>query len=168
MTIGEALIGDFRNEAEMTRRVLASVPEDRLDWQPHEKSMSLGQLVGHVAETPGWVHAMLADELDFDAGGSDYQPFVAEDRAGLLEAHDANAAGFEAALEGRDDDFFRATWTMRRGDTVLMSMVRGWAIRSTCIHHLVHHRGQLTVYLRMLGVPVPQTYGPTADFPDFG
>jgi len=166
MTVGEALIDDFRNEAGMTRAVLEAVPEGRLDWQPHEKSMSLGQLAGHIAETPGWVNAMLEDELDFGAT-PDHQPYVATDRAGLLDAFDRSAAGFEAALAGRDDDFFAATWTMRKGDTVLMSMVRGWAIRSTAIHHLVHHRGQLTVYLRLLGVGVPQTYGPTADFPDF-
>jgi len=167
MTIGEALVADFRNEVEGTRKVLEAVPEDRLDWQPHEKSMSLGQLAGHIAEAPGWVHAMLEDEMDFEAAMGDYKPFVGQDRAGLLQTWDTSTAGFEAALAGRDDAFFERTWTMRNGDAVLMSMVRRWAIRSTVIHHVVHHRGQLTVYLRLLGVAVPQTYGPTADFPDF-
>lgn len=163
MLICDGLIADFNHEANNTRKVLEAVPEDRLDWQPHEKSMSLGQLASHIAESPSWVHSMMEPELDFAAAGGDYQPFVASNRAELLDTFDQNVDGFVKTLSGRDDDFLSAKWTMRQGEKVLMSLPRQAAIRSTAVHHIIHHRGQLTVYLRLLGVAVPQTYGPTAD-----
>ena len=167
MTIAQALSADFGHEAANTKAVLKAVPQDRFGWKPHEKSMSLGQLAGHVAETPSWVRAMMENEMDFAAMPKDYKPFVPEKSSDLLAAFQKNAKAFEDALAGRDDRFMKETWTMRNGDKVLMSFPRHLAIRSTAIHHLVHHRGQLTVYLRLLDVPVPSTYGPTADHPSF-
>ena len=167
MNICDAIVSDFRMEAQSTRRVLEAVPEDKLQWKPHDKSMSLGQLAGHIAETPAWIPTMLEDELDFGNVSQDWQPFVATSRAGLLEAFEKNAGDFEKVLAGKSDDFMRATWTMRSGEKVLMQAPRHEAIRGTLIHHTIHHRGQLTVYLRLLGVPVPGTYGPTADVEAF-
>lgn len=167
MLMREALIADFKHEVESTRKILQAIPEDKLEWQPHEKSMSLGRLAGHVAENPGWIPAMMEDELDFAAAGSEYEPLIPTSQADLLEAFEKGVEGFETALVGRDDGFLSATWIIRQGDQVLMSQPRHEAIRSMMIHHFIHHRAQLTVYLRMLDIPVPQTYGPTADYPEY-
>lgn len=168
MSIAETVVRDFQFETDFSRKVLAAVPEDKLDWRPHEKSMTLGQLAGHVAEAPSWIDGMEADSFDMaEAGGEEgeYVPFVPADGAGLMEAFEKNAAHFVEFFDGREDDFMSATWTMSVGGHEVLSMPRDAAIRSILIHHVSHHRGQLTVYLRMLGVPVPQTYGPTADEP---
>lgn len=169
MSIAESVVRDFNHEADFSRRLLEAVPEDKLDWQPHEKSMTLGALAGHVAEAPSWINAMGTDSFDMaDAGGDDgdYVPFVPSDRAALMSALEENAKGFAEFLDGRDDDFMSSTWTMSAGGKEMLSMPRDAAIRSILIHHISHHRGQLTVYLRLLGVEVPPTYGPTADTPD--
>lgn len=165
MTISEALVVDFKREAPSTRKVLEAVPEDQLEWKPREKSMSLGQLASHIAETPSWVHSMMEPKLDIAATGADYQPFMAASSAELLETFDEKAKGLEETLSGRDDAFLSETWTMCQGEKVLMSMPRHAAVRAIAIHHIIHHRGQLTVYLRLLGVAVPSAYGPTADDP---
>jgi len=162
--ISEAIIADFTAEAKYTQDVLKAVPSDRLTWQPHEKSMSLARLAGHVAETPGWAGAMMESELDFTAM-SDYVPFLPESTEALTDHLEKQVEVFVTALKDRSDDFMNEIWTMRMGDTILGSMPRHVALRSFCIHHWIHHRGQLTVYLRLLDVPVPPTYGPTADFP---
>lgn len=167
MSISERLVNDFKLEAQATRRVLEALPEDGFDWQPHEKSYTLGTLASHIAEAPSWVDSMMEDELDFAAmAEGDYTPFVAGSTAELLETLERNAKGFEAALTGRDDEFQSSEWTMRRGEKILLSLPRHAAIRSIILRHIVHHRGQITVYLRLMGVPVPPTFGPTADFPD--
>lgn len=165
MPLSQALVADFKNESSNTRKVLEAVPEDRHDWKPHEKSMSLGRLAGHIAELPSLVPAVMDRELDFAA--EIYKPFIPTNRADLLRVFEQHVNGFEKAVAGRDDDFLSATWTLRYGQKVLMSLPRHAAIRTTAIHHVIHHRGQLTVYLRLLGVPVPPTYGPTADNPGF-
>ena len=137
--MADAIVSDFLHEAALTRRVLEAVPDHQWDWKPHDKSMSLRQLAGHLANLLGWIHGMTIDELDFAVAEKDFK------------------------LEGKEDDFLLAPWTMRRGEKVFMTMPRHEAIRSWLIHHPVHHRGQLTVYLRLLDLPVPATYGPTAD-----
>ncbi|MCP3919769.1 MAG: DUF664 domain-containing protein [bacterium] len=166
-SLSTALLADFQHEAGVTRRVLEAIPEDRYDWKPHDKSMTLGALASHVAESPTWAHSMLEDELDC-ASMADWKPFVAENRAELLAAHDKNCAGFREIVADKDDAFLASNWKMRSGDKILMEAPKHAAMRSTVVHHNIHHRGQLTVYLRMLDVPVPSTYGPTADYPDFG
>lgn len=167
MSIAELIVRDFELEAAHSKNVLEAVPEDRFDWKPHEKSMTLGQLAGHIAEAPSWVESMGTDSFDMaDAGGDgEYAPFVPASSQELLETQTANAAAFVRFLDGRDDDFMSANWTMMVGGETVVSMPRDGAIRAMLIQHICHHRGQLTVYLRMLGVSVPQTYGPTADFP---
>lgn len=165
MSIAEELSADLEKEAANTRRILEAVPDGRFGWKPHPKSMSLGQLAGHVAEMLAWTEGMLGGDLDFAAMGSSYQPFVATGKAELLETFDKGTARLRSALAGKSDAALRETWTMRQGPKVLMSMPRHAAIRANALHHVIHHRGQLTVYLRLLGVPVPATYGPTADAP---
>ena len=167
MSISAAIITDFETEAAKTRKVLAAVPADRFDWKPHDKSMSLGQLASHVAENPLWGTSMMAAELDFEEVEKDYTPFAAESTEELLTAFDDYAAAFTKAIDGQSDEHMTAEWTMRKGDTVLMKSPRKDAVRETIIHHAIHHRGQLTVYLRLLEVPVPGTYGPTADDASF-
>ena len=166
MTLSASLLSDFRREAGLTRKMLAVVPESRFDWQPHDKSWSLAMLAGHVAENPSWVGAMIEDEMDL-AAGADWKPFEPTKSQEMLEAFDKNVQMVGEAIEGRNDAFLNGTWTMKKGDDVIMSQPKHEVLRSILIHHSVHHRGQLTVYLRLLDVPVPSTYGPTADYPDF-
>ncbi len=167
MPLVDALLADLESEARSTRKMLELVPEQHFAWKPHEKSMTLGQLASHLAENPVWVGSMMEDALDFAAIG-DYMPFAAKDRRELLQALERNLQQCTEALRGRSDAFLSATWTMRNGAKVILEQPRHAAIRSTGLHHWIHHRGQLSVYLRLLGVPLPQVYGPTADEPSFG
>ena len=164
-SISQSLIADMKHEGALSRAVLAAVPADRFDWQPHEKSMTLGTLASHIAETPSWLGSMMEDVFDFGAMMAEYQPFAAADQAELLSALDENLAGALAMLEGKDDEFMTGIWKGVKGDKELMAGPRGAMARGILVHHAAHHRGQLTVYLRLLDVPVPPTYGPTADFP---
>jgi uncharacterized damage-inducible protein DinB len=167
-TLSQRLVEDFQDEVASMRKYLERVPEERFDWKPHEKSMSLGQLAGHQAEAPGGIAGMAEDEFDMASLEADYVPFVPASRTELLETLEKNVAVYEQVVADRDDAFMSAPWTMRHGDQVLLSAPRHQAIRRTGIHHWIHHRGQLSVYLRELGVDVPPTYGPTADDPSFG
>jgi uncharacterized damage-inducible protein DinB len=167
MSIATALVSDLEVEAKNTRKMLALVPEAKLAWKPHEKSMSLGQLASHLAETPSWTGAFLEPSMDF-AAMNDYRPFLASSRAELLATFEKNHRASVESLRSRDDRFMGETWTMRKGPEVLMSQPRKEALRATLVHHAIHHRGQLSVYLRLLGVPLPATYDPTADDPSFG
>ena len=168
MSLATLLVADLEQEAKNTRKMLEAVPEAKLDWKPHEKSMTLGQLASHLAENPSWISAMLEDEMDFATAMTDYKPFAAKNRKELLDGFDKNLRAGLDALRGRADAFLEKTWTMRNGPKVLMALPKHQAVRSTGIHHWIHHRGQLSVYLRLLGVPLPQVYGPTADNPSFG
>jgi len=168
MSIASDLIRDLQSEAERTRKVFAVLPEAKFEWRPHEKSMTLGALASHVAENPSWISAFVEPELDFELLMQSYKPFAGKTRAELVTALDAALREAVACLKGRPDEFFEETWTMRMGAKVLARQPRGEALRETGIHHGIHHRGQLVVYLRLLGVPLPQLYGPTADAPDFG
>ena len=167
MPISADLCRDLEAEAKKTRAILAVVPENRLDWKPHAKSMTLGALASHVAENPAWIPAMLEDGMDFAAMG-DYRPFEAKSRKELLDGFDKNLRAGLEAIRGRNDAALNASWVMKNGPKVLWSGTKQEAIRGTGIHHWIHHRGQLTVYLRLLDVALPQTYGPTADNPSFG
>jgi len=162
MALSEMLLGEFTQEAKSTRRLLERVPEDKLAWQPHEKSMSLSRLAGHVAEIAGWTPRVVAqDEIDFEE--SDYQPFVPETTAEILGALDESVEKFNAALDGVSDEDLMRPWTLRNGEHVIMTAPKFAALRSFVLSHLVHHRGQLTVYLRQLDVELPGIYGPSAD-----
>lgn len=164
-SIAESLIADMKQEGALSRAVLGVVPTDEFEWRPHEKSMSLGELASHIAETPSWLGSMMEDVFDFGTAMADYRPFAAADREELLAALDENLAAALALLEDKDDEFMTGVWRGVKGDKELMAGPRAAMARSILVHHVAHHRGQLTVYLRLLGVPVPPTYGPTADFP---
>ncbi len=166
MSISEAMLAELNQEAANTRKMLEVVPGDKFGWQPHEKSMTLGRLTGHIAEIPGWAPMMAGkDELDF--AQSDFTPVQPETVEALLESHDQSVAAFNDALKDCDDATLMKSWTMKNGDQVYLQMPCAVAMRGFILNHIVHHRGQLSVYLRELEVPLPQVYGPTADSPDF-
>lgn len=161
MRIVDILLGEYTYEAAQTRKVLERVPEDKSDWKPHEKSMALGRLAVHVADLASWTTLTLtATELDL-AGGWSLPPFTTTDE--LLAMFDRNVEAGKEALMAAKDEELGVMWTLRMGSQVLLTMPRGQCVRSMCYNHVVHHRGQLTVYLRLLDVPVPGMYGPSAD-----
>jgi uncharacterized damage-inducible protein DinB len=152
----------MRQEAKTTRRLLERVPEASFGWKPHEKSMTLGRLAAHVAELPELViPALTRDELDFAAG--DFKPFEPQSTAELLEKFDRNISAAVEALRRQPDDRMGEKWKLRSGDRVLFEMPRAMVVRFVGLNHVVHHRGQLSVYLRLLDVPLPSIYGPSAD-----
>ena len=166
MSIAQGLLAEFDVETANTRRTLARLPEDKLEWTPDPKSMTMGRLAAHVAEMPGWAALTLStDELDFAAGG--YTPAVAKSRDQVLAIADDNAKAARAAIAAASDADFMKPWTMRSGDQIFFTMPKIAVIRGMVINHTIHHRGQLTVYYRMTGVPVPALYGPSADEPEF-
>ena len=152
---------DLDAELDRTRRVLARLPDGHLAFQPHEKSWTLGALATHLANLPGWMAVTLnEDSIDLANIARDES---LPSRDAILERFDFNVAGARAAWAATDNDRLAAPWTVRHGAHVVMENPRGAMLRSTGISHLVHHRGQLTVYLRLLDVPLPNLYGPTAD-----
>jgi uncharacterized damage-inducible protein DinB len=160
------LLQELEQEAPATRRVLARVPEDRLDWRPHERSMSLGQLANHLAQLP---HGIIAASLQpsFDPGTLP-PPAPPASIEALLATFDDAMAYARATLGGMQDADLDIPWKVMRGETLILTMPRGAVLRTILLNHSYHHRGQLTVYLRLNGVPLPSVYGPTADEPPFG
>jgi len=160
MSIIESLLKELEQEAQTTRRVLERVPEDRLAWKPHDKSMSLGQLALHVATTPGGV-AEMCQQSPFQI-----PPFTqpsATSAAELMRALDESVAKARQILQGMDDAALRKTWRVVDGDREVMAMPTGAVLRTIMLNHWYHHRGQLSVYLRQVGALVPSIYGPSAD-----
>ena len=162
MSHNKGLIAELKMEAAATRKMLEHVPTDKNDWKPHEKSMKLGNLAAHVADLPVWiVFTMNADELDLSK--MDYKPNIATSTADLLANLDTKVDQAMAALEKASDEDFDKMWTLRNGEHVIFSMPKKVVIRSMALSHHYHHRGQLSVYLRLLDVHVPGMYGPSAD-----
>ena len=161
MRIVDIMLGEYTHEAANTRKVLERIPADKADWTPHEKSMSLQRLAVHVADLANWTPMTLnTTELDM-AGG--YQMPVFSNTQALLAVFDENVErGKQAFLAATDEDL-AVTWSLKNGEQTILAMPRGQCLRSMCFNHTVHHRAQLTVYLRLLGVPVPGMYGPSAD-----
>jgi uncharacterized damage-inducible protein DinB len=162
MSICEPLAAEMRQEAKTTRRLLERVPEASFGWKPHEKSMTLGRLAAHVAELPELViPALTQPELDFGAG--QFKPFNPTSTAELLEKFDRNIEAAAGLLEKQPDESMGEQWRLRSGDHVLFEMPRALVVRFVGLNHVIHHRGQLSVYLRLLDVPLPSIYGPSAD-----
>jgi uncharacterized damage-inducible protein DinB len=161
----EVLLQELEHEAKTTRRVLERVPGDHLAWKPHAKSMSLGQLALHVATVPGNV-AEIAARPTFAVTA--FTQASASTAAELLPALDESIAKARRVLGGMDDAELAGTWRMMHGDRELMALPRAAFLRSVMLNHWYHHRGQLSVYLRELNVPVPSIYGPSADENPFG
>ena len=160
MSMIEALIQELEHEAQTTRRVLERVPGDKLGWKPHEKSMSLGQLAMHVATTPGGVSEVVR-KSPYPA--SEFKQPNATNVSELLPALEQGVANAKKNLRAIGDAGLGAIWRVVEGDRELTSMPVGAALRYIMLNHWYHHRGQLSVYLRELGVPVPSIYGPSAD-----
>ena len=165
MAIAEALLPEFDQEAAGVRRTLERVPADKFEWRPHEKSMTMIGLAGHIANLPQWARlTMEADELDTAPGGEPMTPPPAPASVDeLVATFDRHAAAARAALAAASDADFMKPWSLLRNGTVLMTLPKAAVIRSFVMNHLVHHRAQLGVYLRMNDVPVPSIYGPSAD-----
>jgi uncharacterized damage-inducible protein DinB len=160
MTTIAALIAELEQETRTTRRVLERVPDDRLDWRPHERSFTLGQLAMHVATIPGAIAEI--STRTFDVRAPIPRP-GATGAAELVAALDESVARARTLLGAMDDAALAEPWRAVAGDRELFSVPRGVFLRSTMLNHWYHHRGQLTVYLRQLDVPVPAIYGPSAD-----
>ena len=168
MPMSQALLPEFDHEMANTRKALERVPEEKFGWKPHEKSMTLGRLATHVAELTGWVPTTLESEsFDFaPPGAPPIQPKTAGSRAELLEMFDKNVATARAAISGASDAQLMVPWTLLAGGKTIFSMPRIAVLRGMVMNHIIHHRGQLTVYLRLNDVPVPALYGPSADEPN--
>jgi uncharacterized damage-inducible protein DinB len=161
MAIADRLLPEFEQEMTVTRRVIERVPNDTPDWKPHPKSFSLAHLAQLVSWMPGWIAQTLTEtSLDLTKGGG----YSVEKTDTLLAAFDENVRAARAAIKKSKDEDYDVKWSLMMGDKVLFTQPRGDVVRQH-ISHLSHHRGQLTVYLRMLDVPVPSIYGPTADEP---
>lgn len=165
MKLTELFLAELDREAAGTRRVLERLPDGRSGWKPHEKSMSLGRLSTLVATMPSWITMMVhQNELDFrPPGGSRYQPQELHTSRELVEAHDAHVAKAREALAGTTDEHLMTPWRFLVGGRVVSESPRHIVLRDGVFNHLAHHRGQLTVYLRLNAVPVPAIYGPSAD-----
>jgi uncharacterized damage-inducible protein DinB len=165
MTISERLLPEFEHEMANTRRILEHIPEDNLTWRPHEKSMPLGRLAGHAAELASWAkHTLESDSHDItpDANGK-YESHSMTSREETLEKFDQWVAEAKAALAATPDEAYGRTWKLTSQGKTFLEMPKGAVLRSVVINHMIHHRGQLTVYLRLLGQKVPGLYGPSAD-----
>ncbi len=164
MTTAEILLLDFEPEIASARRLLERIPEDNPAWKPHEKSMPIGRLALHVARLPDFATRLLTtDELDIAA--EKFAPITFESTAHLLTELDRAAAEARGHLAAAADDYLKTHWKLAFGDRVLVDEERSTLYRTMFLNHLVHHRGQLCVYLRLLDIPVPGLYGPSADEP---
>jgi uncharacterized damage-inducible protein DinB len=152
---------EYQQEAAKTKKILERVPADKLAWKPHEKSMTLGRLAMHIAELPGWVKSTLETE-GFDFGKSAYKPVIPASRDEIMQEFERSLAKALEGLGRATEEQLDVTWTATRGDQVVFAVPRRGMIRNN-LGHIIHHRGQLSVYLRLLGVPIPNIYGPTAD-----
>ena len=163
MTIADLLLPEFDTEMATTRRVLERVPEDKFSWKPHDKSFAMGDLASHVVNTVKWtVDTMNKTEFDLAGVKPEELNRAATTRAELLAWFDANVPSARAALARSDADY-AVPWTLKQGATVYFTMPRYDCVRSFVLNHIVHHRAQLSVYLRLNNVPVPGAYGPSAD-----
>lgn len=162
MAIIDSVRSEFDYEMQQTRKALERVPAEKFDYKPHEKSMSLVQLAGHIAEIPGWLAMTIqTDELVMSMG--DYKPFVPKSTQELVEYFDKQVAEGRQAMENVSDETLMKNWRMEWDGNEIMNSPKIAVIRSFCLSHLYHHRGQLTVYLRLNDIPVPAIYGPSAD-----
>lgn len=162
MAIKDAFIAELNYESALTKKMLERVPLDKKDWKPHEKSMSVGRLATHVAEITHWMTDILsADEFDFMK--ANFKPTTASSTEELLSIFQENLDKAIASLEKTTDEEFKKIWVVKNGETIMFQTPKNVAVRGWAFSHMIHHRGQLSVYLRLLDVPVPGMYGPTAD-----
>ena len=165
MAISEMLLPEFDQEIAGARRTLERVPDDRLEWSPHPKSGTMGWLAGHLANVPSWgTLTLTGDALDLAPGGKPLDPPPQpESSAELVATLDRHAAEARAALAGASDEDLMQSWSLLQNGQVIMTLPRLAVLRSFVLNHLIHHRAQLGVYLRLNDIPVPSIYGPSAD-----
>ncbi|MDQ6901968.1 MAG: DinB family protein [Bacteroidota bacterium] len=162
MPINSSLIAELNQEGANTRKMIERVPDESLSWAPHNKSMTLGRLATHTADIPVWFERVInADVYDFAA--SNYKRDELDNIQDILNLFDERLAAAKILLENSTDDILNAPWTLRRGEQIYFTLPRKVSLRNFAFNHIYHHRGQLSVYLRLLDVPVPGMYGPTAD-----
>lgn len=160
--LNQTFLAELKHEAASTKRILERVPEGKFDWKPHQKSMSLGRLTTHVAELPGFLNSILTmDEIDFAKGH--YKAAHANTPEELLNVFQQKLDEVVETLQNTSDEKMEALFTLRSGDHIIATLPRKVAVRSMALNHIIHHRGQIAVYLRLLDVPVPGLYGPSAD-----
>jgi len=165
MALAQALLPEFEHEMATLRRVVERIPTDRMDYRPHPKSFTLHDLANHLVTIPGWTTTTMKEtELDFGLPETRAkQPKPSATTEGLLRTLDAAVEGALSALNQASDEDFQVIWTLKNEGQVLMAMPRIAVYRGFVMNHLIHHRAQVAVYLRMLDVPVPSIYGPSAD-----
>jgi uncharacterized damage-inducible protein DinB len=161
MTFIELLRAEFDDEMKKTRKILECVPGDKLAWKPHEKSMTLGRLAGHVADIPARAASIIRSEILVRMPG--YTTFSPASREELLEKFMSSSAEGRSALEELTEDQLPVIWTLKFGDKILVQLPRAVALRAVVMNHVIHHRAQLGVYLRLLDLPIPGMYGVSAD-----
>ncbi len=157
----KVFLKELEQEAQTTRKMLARVPAEKFDWKPHEKSMTLRQLTTHIAELPSWV-SMTLNTTELDFASSPYQPVPLSDNQSLLSYFEKSLAEGKSSLEDATDEDLEPNWTLRNGNDIYVVSPRGEFIRLT-FSQIIHHRAQLGVYLRLLNIPIPGSYGPSAD-----
>jgi len=165
MSISKMLLPEFDHEMATTRKVLERIPDDKFGWKPHEKSMSLGGLATHLSNIPSWTKNTFAvDELDVaPPGAPPYRLEEKKSRAEVLEAFDQNVTEARAAIEAATDENWQGKWSLLMTGKTIFTLPRPAVMRGFIMSHSIHHRAQLAVYLRLLDVPVPSIYGPSAD-----
>jgi len=161
MSQKDAFIAELKQEAVNTRRILERVPQDKFAWKPHDKSMTIGRLSAHIAEIPVWINRTLEGEFDFATASMVRNTY--ENTAALLKVFEEKQAAAVIALQDASDEILDAKFIVRRGEQVLFELPRKVMMRNFAYNHLIHHRGQLSVFLRLLDTPVPGMYGPSAD-----
>ncbi len=162
MNMIDPVLAELAHEAATTRRLLERLPEPQLAWKPHDKSMTLGRLATHIAEIPGWVGGIV-DQTEFDLGAGGYTPPALDRVPEIVALFDRGIAAATDALRRQNNDTLLAGWRLKKNGQLVMEMPRMGMIRTLLMNHLIHHRGQLSVYLRLQNVPLPSIYGPTAD-----
>ena len=164
MKLTEAFLSELDREADRSRRALEQIPDGKTDWKPHDRSMPFGYLAGMVATIPSWIAmGITRDELDLNPpGGQGFKMPEMNTSADYLKAHESAVAGARAALQQTNDEFLMTPWRLLVAEKVVWDTTRHEMMRDT-INHLAHHRGQMTVYLRLMGAKVPALYGPSAD-----
>jgi uncharacterized damage-inducible protein DinB len=162
MKMKDSLIAEFERESQTTRKHLERLPGDKLDWRPHEKSYTAGALASHIVECVSWADSIFnQDELDIDL--ETYKPYQAASATELLKTFDDNVAACKQVLAGVADATLDQSWGLKVNGQLQLERPKAEVFRDFILSHIIHHRGQFTVYLRLLNVPVPGSYGPTAD-----
>lgn len=162
MPLKDAFITELKQESVLTKKILERVPLENASWKPHDKSMTLGRLATHIAQIPRWISNII-NIPDYDFATQSYLASTAASQQELMEIFQQHLDKAISDLEGATDELLNQSWTIRRGEHVFNVLVNKVAIRAWGFSHLIHHRGQLSVYLRLLDVPVPGMYGPSAD-----